>query len=89
MKHLLYILLLTGFVSCVEPHERVEVTCVIDSVQYIGIGHNNSLQVSPYWSIHLKENDVWFRTNVKHEKGDTVKVKVKVFKIKPTYEQYP
>jgi hypothetical protein len=86
MKHLLYILLLTGLVSCVQPHEKVEVTCTIDSVQYIGIGQDNALQVTPYWNIHLKESDVWMRTNVRHIEGDIITTTI--VKVKPTYDQY-
>lgn len=64
--------MLVWLTSCVNSNETVQVPCVVDSVQHIGIGHDNTLQVSPYWKIHLKENNIWMKSNVKHTKGDTI-----------------
>jgi len=57
----------------------------IDSVQYHGVGHDNTLQVNPYWKLHLREPDMWIRSNSKYEKGDTITVRVRVAIKNPTH----
>jgi hypothetical protein len=74
MKHLLYILLLTGLVSCVDKvnYTTTKSSCVVDSVEYHGIGQDNSLQTTPYWNVHLKDSNIWIRSYHPYKKGDTI-----------------
>lgn len=82
MKKLLFIILLLGLTSCNNNYIITETptSYYIDSVQYHGIGHDNTLQVSPYWKLHLKEPDMWIRSNVNYSKGDSVVVNVRKIK---------
>ena len=52
---------------------------VIDSVVYHPSGSNNTLQISPYWKIHLNGTDVWIKSNIgyNYKKGDTITVIVR------------
>ena len=61
MKYFIYFLMLIGITSCDSKYTITEkpTDCVIDSVQYHGVGSDNTLQVSPYWKLHLKEPDMW------------------------------
>jgi hypothetical protein len=45
-----------------------------DSVEYRGPGHDNTLQVTPYWKIHLKGTDIWLTSYYRIEVNDTVEV---------------
>jgi hypothetical protein len=86
MKQLLFLLTLIGFTSCNSKYTITETPtdCVIDSVQYHGVGSDNTLQVSPYWKLHLTEPDIWIRSNSKHEKGDTITIRVRTAIKNPT-----
>lgn len=80
--------IVTGLVSC-DSNLNVKIVetptqFTIDSVQYHGIGHDNTLQVSPYWKLHLREPDMWIRSNSKYENGDTITVRVRVAIKNPT-----
>ena len=88
MKYLVYLLILVGIVSC-NSNLNVKIVetptqFTIDSVQYHGIGHDNTLQVNPYWKLHLREPDMWIRSNSKYKKGDTIVVHVRVAIENPT-----
>jgi len=79
MKHLFFILSLTIFVAC---NDRVNITetktyYTIDSVQYHGIGQDNTLQTSPYWKLHLKKSNTWIFSKLNYEKNDTIVVIVR------------
>ena len=59
MKYLFPILFI-GFMVVIIVTPKTEFktsqkTCTIDSVEYHGMGHDNTLQIDPYWKIHLKE----------------------------------
>jgi hypothetical protein len=87
-KILLIMFIVTGLVSC-NSNLNVKIIEVptqftIDSVQYHGIGSDNTLQVSPYWKLHLREPDMWIRSNSNYEKGDTIVVRVRVAIKNPT-----
>jgi hypothetical protein len=86
MKQLLFLLTLIGFTSCNSKYTITETPtdCVIDSVQYHGIASDNTLQVSPYWKLHLTEPDMWIRSNSKYEKGDTITIRVRTAIKNPT-----
>ncbi len=45
---------------------------VVDSVEYHGIGQDNSLQTTPYWKVHLKESEIWLRMSNPTQVGDSV-----------------
>ena len=47
---------------------------VVDSVEYHGIGQDNSLQTTPYWRVHLKESEIWLRMSNPTQVGDSVTV---------------
>lgn len=88
MKYFIYFLMLVGITSC-NSNLNVKIIEVptqftIDSVQYHGIGHDNTLQVSPYWKLHLREPDMWIRSNSNYKKGDTIVVRVRVAIKNPT-----
>jgi hypothetical protein len=70
--------MLVGITSCDSKYTITETPkdCVIDSVHYHGVGSDNTLQFSPYWKLHLKEPDMWIRSNSKYEKGDTITIRV-------------
>jgi hypothetical protein len=88
MKYFIYFLILVGITSC-NSNLNVKIIEVptqftIDSVQYHGIGSDNTLQVSPYWKLHLREPDMWIRSNSNYKKGDTIVVRVRVAIKNPT-----
>jgi hypothetical protein len=87
MKNLLYILILCGLTSCIDNTKFIDtpVKCEIDSVEYHGIGQDNTLQTTPYWKVRLKKEKVWIRTStgVKYSKGDSIIVIYRT-KEKPT-----
>jgi len=74
MKHLLYILLLTGLVSCTDKvtYTSKELHCIVDSVEYHGVGQDNSLQTTPYWNVHVKDSSFWIRSNYPIKKGEII-----------------
>jgi hypothetical protein len=86
MKYFIYFLMLVGITSCDSKYTITEkpTDYVIDSVQYHGVGSDNTLQVSPYWKLHLKEPDMWIRSNSKYENGDTITVRVRTAIKNPT-----
>lgn len=51
-----------------------KIKCVIDSVEYHGIGHDNTLQTTPYWKVYLKEPKTRITTYRSYEKGDTIEI---------------
>lgn len=79
MKKLSYILLLSGLGSCTIKPDTIEdkMKLVVDSVEYHGIGQDNSLQTTPYWRIHLKENNLWTRVIEPQNVGDTVEFTIR------------
>jgi hypothetical protein len=89
MKQLLFLLILIGFTSCssnVKVNEK-QTTFTIDSVEYHGTGHDNTLQIDPYWKLHLKECNMWTRSHFRYDKGDTIVVSVRKIE-KPTAKWY-
>ena len=70
--------MLIGITSCDSKYTINETPTqfTIDSIQYHGVGSDNTLQVSPYWKLHLKEPDIWIRSNSKYENGDKITVRV-------------
>jgi hypothetical protein len=50
---------------------------VLDSVEYHGIGQDNTLQTTPYWRVHLKENNLWTSVITRQEVGDTVEFTIR------------
>jgi hypothetical protein len=91
MKKLLFITLLVGLTSCNNNYVITETptSYCIDSVQYHGVGHDNIMQISPYWKLHLDEPNVWIRSNVKYSKGDSIVVNVrKVKNYSPDWYNY-
>ena len=85
-KILILIFIVTGIVSCDSNVKIIETPTqfTIDSVQYHGVGSDHTLQVSPYWKLHLVEPDIWIRSNSKYEKGDKITVRVRVAIKNPT-----
>jgi hypothetical protein len=80
MKKNINILLVLGLISsCTMKPDVLEtkMKCVIDSVEYHGIGQDNTLQTTPYWRIHLKENDLWTKVIKPQNVGDTVEFTIR------------
>ena len=80
MKKSIKILLVLGLMSsCTMKPDVLEtkMKCVIDSVEYHGIGQDHTLQTTPYWRIHLKENDLWTKVITRQEVGDTVEFTIR------------
>jgi hypothetical protein len=50
---------------------------VIDSVEYHGIGQDNTLQTTPYWRVHLKEKNLWTKVITRQKVGDTVEFTIR------------
>jgi hypothetical protein len=50
---------------------------VLDSVEYHGIGQDNTLQTTPYWRVHLKEKNLWTKVITRQEVGDTVEFTIR------------
>ena len=65
--------------SCTIKPDVIEekMKCVVDSVEYHGIGQDNSLQTTPYWKIHLKENNLWTKVIEPQNVGDTVEFTIR------------
>jgi len=86
MKNLFYILMLVGLTSCLNNTKFIDtpVKCEIDSVEYHGIGHDNTLQTTPYWKVRLKNEKIWVRISTgEYSKGDSIVVIYRT-KEKPT-----
>ena len=80
MKKSIKILFVIGLMSsCTMKPDVLEtkMKCVIDSVEYHGIGQDNTLQTTPYWRIHLKENDLWAKVIKPQNVGDTVEFTIR------------
>lgn len=55
-----------------DNHTDTKVKCVIDSVEYHGVGYDNTLQLTPYWKLYLKEPQLKIRSYKPYDKGDTI-----------------
>jgi len=80
MKKNINILLVLGLMSSCNMKPDVletKMKCVIDSVEYHGIGQDHTLQTTPYWRIHLKENDLWTKVLEPQNVGDTVEFTIR------------
>lgn len=79
-KHLFGITAFLGFfgtlVSCNQNVTVIdkEVRHVVDSVEYHGIGHDNTLQSTPYWRVHFKDVEYTVTSHRSCEVGDTIVV---------------
>lgn len=77
MKKLILILTLSlVFMSCKykTTYTDTKVKCVIDSVEYHGVGHDNTMQTTPYWKLYLREPKIKITSHRCYEKGDTIEV---------------
>ena len=77
MKKSINLLLVLGLISsCTMKPDVLEtkMKLVVDSVEYHGIGQDNSLQTTPYWRIHLKESGMWVRTQNPTNVGDSITI---------------
>jgi hypothetical protein len=80
MKKSINLLLVLGLISsCTMKPDVLEtkMKLVVDSVEYHGIGQDHSLQTTPYWRIHLKENNLWVKVIKPQEVGDTVEFTIR------------
>ena len=80
MKKSINILLVLGLISSCNMKPDVletKMKFVLDSVEYHGIGRDNTLQTTPYWRVHLKENNLWTRVITRQEVGDTVEFTIR------------
>jgi hypothetical protein len=80
MKKNINILLVLGLISSCNMKPDVletKMKFVIDSVEYHGIGQDNTLQTTPYWRVHLKEKNLWTKVITRQEVGDTVEFTIR------------
>ena len=80
MKKSINILLVLGLMSSCNMKPDVletKMKFVLDSVEYHGIGQDHSLQTTPYWRVHLKENNLWTKIITHQEVGDTVEFTIR------------
>jgi len=67
--------------SCMNNQKVIDTPTqyLIDSISYHPPSLDNTLQVSPYWKIHLNGTDVWIKSNIgyNYKKGDTITVIVR------------
>jgi hypothetical protein len=77
MKNLIFVIFL-GLIlmSCKykTQYSDTKIPCVVDSVEYHGIGCDNTLQTTPYWKLYLKNPEIKITSYRSYEKGDTVYV---------------
>lgn len=57
-----------------STHTDTKIRCVIDSVEYHGIGHDNTLQTTPYWKLYLKEPKMKITSYKCYDKGDSIDI---------------
>ncbi len=64
------------FMSCKykSTFTDTKIKCVIDSVEYHGVGHDNTLQTTPYWKLYLREPKMKITSYRCYDKGDTIEV---------------
>jgi len=82
MKKSIKLLFVVGLISsCSVRTETIETKMkfVVDSVEYHGIGQDNSLQTTPYWRIHLKEKNLWTKVLERQEVGDTLEFTIRKY----------
>lgn len=80
MKKSINILLVLGLISSCNMKPDVletKMKFVLDSVEYHGIGQDNTLQTTPYWRVHLKEKNLWTKIITRQEVGDTVEFTIR------------
>jgi len=80
MKRNIKLLFVVGLMSsCTIKPDVIEekMKFVVDSVEYHGIGQDNSLQTTPYWRIHLKEKNLWTKVIEPQNVGDTVEFTIR------------
>jgi hypothetical protein len=80
MKKNINILLVLGLISSCNMKPDVletKMKFVIDSVEYHGIGQDNTLQTTPYWRVHLKEKNLWTKVITRQKVGDTVEFTIR------------
>ena len=80
MKKSINILLVLGLISSCNMKPDVletKMKFVLDSVEYHGIGQDNTLQTTPYWRVHLKEKNLWTKVITRQEVGDTVEFTIR------------
>ena len=80
MKKNINILLVLGLISSCNMKPDVletKMKFVIDSVEYHGIGQDNTLQTTPYWRVHLKEKNLWTKVITRQEVGNTVEFTIR------------
>jgi hypothetical protein len=80
MKKNINILLVLGLISSCNMKPDVletKMKFVLDSVEYHGIGQDNTLQTTPYWRVHLKEKNLWTKVITRQEVGDTVEFTIR------------
>ena len=75
-KSINLLFVLVGLTSCYVKNDftETELKCVVDSAEYHGIGQDNTLQTTPYWRVHLKEKNMWMRTQSPTNVGDSVTI---------------
>jgi len=83
MKQFIFVCLVSFvLVSCSNNtrYDEIKLKYVIDSVEYHPIGHDNTLQTSPYWKLHINDGKNKIVSRQPYEKGDSIEVIVRKIK---------
>ena len=47
---------------------------IVDSVEYHGIGQDNTLQTTPYWKLWLRNEKITIHSQRQYNVGDTIEI---------------
>jgi len=68
-------LLVLTLMSCNQSVKvRKPIKCVVDSVEYHGVGQDHVMQLDPYWKLYVKEYNVVVKSRKCHNIGDTIEI---------------
>lgn len=76
MKKFLFIFSLSFILlSCTDStFVEKQIVTIVDSVEYHGIGHDNTLQTTPYWKLWLRNEKITIRSYRNYNVGDTIEI---------------
>lgn len=76
MKKILLIFSLSFvLLSCTDStFVDTHVKKIVDSVEYHGIGQDNTLQTTPYWKLWLRDEKITIHSQRQYNVGDTIEI---------------
>jgi len=67
------IMLVLTIMSCNQTKSpRSRVKCVVDSVEYHGVGQDHVMQLDPYWKLYVNQYGVVVKSRKSFDVGDTI-----------------